>query len=433
MTRWQKRPISGRSIAVCASIALLGAVAATLNGCQSSWPGSNSFRGAREVGLAEFARSEMTPDDSQYAEDSEHNNATAEPRTTETNMLVRLQASSSPTDEPHPNWAIADDPEPRFQPRRVIVDSLIGQVNGRPIFANDFFAPIEDQLRAIGQRTSQREFVEQSRAIIIEHLRQIVLNELFLAEAESQLTEDQQMGVLAWMQNLRDVTIAEGGGTRTGTDQQLQQREGMTIDQYVEARRDMALLHQLRRDKIEPRVIVSWRDVQREYERHWDDFNPPAILKLARIRLATNSQTDLIQQVNQRLAAGEPFAEIAASIGQEKDGQLWQQFQMGANGIQDIALAEHIRQHIVSLEVGQTCQPFEQGSSTWWLHIADIEQPEGHSLYKVQRALRTRLQERRFNQEMSRYIDSLFEKGIYDELDSMLLRLIEIAMVRYWQ
>lgn len=426
MTERRNAVFHGVGKALLAGNLLLGC-AWVASGCES---GSSRLTGGREISLADFARKDIV-DDHDAELDAHKATASIEaPSERSPAMPVQLQATS-----PTQARAVPDDggnASAVAPARRVVVDSLVGQVNGRPIFANEFFAPIEDQLRAIGRRTTQREFLTQARPIIMEHVRQIVLNELFLAEAESQLTQEQQQGILAWMRYIRDTTIAEGGGTRTGTGQQLQEREGMTIEQYVEARRDMALLQQLRREKIEPRVIVSWRDVQREYERRWDEFNPPATLSLARIRLSTESEAERIQQVQQRLEGGEAFADIADSLNQAGDGEIWQQFQMGAGGIADITLADHIKQHIIDLDVGQTSQPFEQGASTWWLHIAAIEQPQGRSLYDVQRQIYSSLRERRFNQEMNRYIESLFAKGVYDELDSMLLRLLEIGLVRYW-
>lgn len=410
----------------CIALVVAGALIGSawfMSGCAGSMPRS----GTREISLADFADKELANAAVDHDSDTGLQFDEPSPDASSSMPPVRLEAASPPAPR-------AQTQTPSLaRPQRVIVDSLVGQVNGRPIFANEFFVPIEDQLRAIGTRTSQREFLNQARPIITEHLRQIVLNELFLAEAQSQLTTEQQQGIFAWMRHVREVTIAEGGGTRTGTGQQLRQREGMTIEEYVAARRDMALLHQLRRAKIEPRVIVSWRDIEREYERRWDEFNPPATLRLARLRLSTEAQAEQIERVNQRLAAGESFAEIAESLNQASDGRQWQQFQMGAGGIADIALADHIKQHIIDLEVGQTSRPFQQGASTWWLHIVGIDQPEGRSLYDVQRQIQTSLRNRRFNEEMNKYIESLFEKGIYDELDSMLLRLIEIAAVRYWR
>ncbi len=401
---------------------MVPAVVCIATGCNSA-----SSSGAREVSLAEFAdrngpaRPARTPAlaDEDVFDDNGHQRQTP----------IQLQASTPLREQtampPRQPTSTSDDQ------RRMVVDGLVGQINGRPVYANDFFVPIEDQLRALSRRGSQRDFRAQATVVIDDHLHQIVLNELFLAEAESQLTREQQQGLFAWMRHLREVTIAEAGGTRTGTGQRLRETEGLTIDEYIQRRRDLGLIQQLREDKIEPRVIVTWRDVQREYQRRWDDFNPPATLRLGRIRLTTDTQAEEIEHVKQQLDAGVPFADIAASVGQADDGQQWQQFQMGGGGIADISLADPIKQRLIHLEVGDTTEAIEIGSATWWLHIAGIDQPRGRDLYEVQRQIYDSLHNRRFQEEFNRYIDSLLAEGIYDEFDSMLQRLVDIAVVRY--
>lgn len=315
---------------------------------------------------------------------------------------------------------------------RIIIDSMVGQVNGRPIFADSFFEPIEDRLMAISQRTTRREFIAHSTEIVREHLREILLNELFLAEAESQLTSEQQQGLFAFMRAMREEEIARGGGARSAADQRLREREGVTVEEYIEASRDIMLLRELQRKKIQPRVIVSWRDIEREYQRLYKEYNKPATAKISRVRLSTEREAELIEEVQQRIAAGEPFSEIARSLGNE-DGGAWQEFTMGESGLAGIPLSENLLKHVVNLEVGETSEPFEVGRSTWWLHLAEIDQPRGRSLYDsdVQRELSNYLHNRRFNEEMNKYIHRLMEHGIHDQFNEMHERLVMIAVQRY--
>ena len=86
-----------------------------------------------------------------------------------------------------------------------------------------------------------------------------------------------------------------------------------------------------------------------------------------------------------------------------------------------------------ALEEGQTTDRFELGTSTWWIHLTAIESPEGRSLYDpdVQRRLEAEIRGRRMEEERARYIRSLLEKGIYDELQAMATRLIDIAITRH--
>ena len=76
----------------------------------------------------------------------------------------------------------------------VIVDSLVGHVNGRPIFADEFLEPIEDRLLRASEETIGIQREQVFMMIINDWLREVVLNELILAVAQASLTEQQQMG-----------------------------------------------------------------------------------------------------------------------------------------------------------------------------------------------------------------------------------------------
>jgi hypothetical protein len=393
-------------------VAVLAAVVAA--GCAHSTSG-----GAREVTLAEFAQpAPADPDE-----------GTVQP------VVARARDDSIP-DEPF-EFAEPDEFSDRsiLRPTRpgetVVVDSLVGHVNGRPIFADDFLEPIEDRLlRAAEEKYGVEQQVEFSR-IINERLWRVVTNELLLAEAESSLSTDEQRGLFAWLRMMYDEEIRRGGGTRTGAERRLQQ-SGEDLDEYLGEQKEMVLIHQLQQQKIEPRVIVSWRDIEREYQRRYAEFNPPATVTLARIRLSPVSQPALVDDVARRLAAGESFAEIADELG-FADGGVWETFEMGPGGITDIEVAEEMKQALAGLEQGDTSAPFELGSGVLWLHVVEVRRPAARSIYdpQVQLRLRNSIFGRRRYTELNRYINSLLERGVYDELEDMADRLHRIAMLRY--
>jgi hypothetical protein len=400
-----------------------------LSGCQSSNGGT---RAAREVMLAEFSR---PVERSQFADQEHHHDHVHEVDA----PPVDVESNSRSAERPQHVLGAASGPmeDARLGPApgtRVIVDSLVGQVNGRPIYADTFFEPIQDQLRAIARRGTQREIIEQATEVVTQHLAQIVRNELFLADARALLTPQQQQGLIAWMRMMREQEILAGGGTATSAARRLQEQHGMTMEEYLEARRDIALLQKLKEDRISPRVIVSWRDIEREYKRRFHEFNPPARMKVSRIRLSTDRDAELIETATEKLDDGVPFAEVASEVGMLDDG-AWQVFQIGEEGVDGLQLSEAIKSQLRNLQVGQTSEPFEVGSSTWWIHLAEIDQPAGQSLYdpEVQRMLHETIWQRRFNEELNRYMESLFAEGVQQELDRMRDRLLLIAFERYWQ
>lgn len=387
----------------------------------------------RTITLAEFARSDAQPAAATAPVSPASTPAASAPANVET-ASSRPSSPSSPSSHAEPAAGAAKPAERAGVGERllnpgdqVIVDSLIGQVSGRPIFADQFLAPISDQLRVQAEKAeSPQKFLPIARAIIRQRLREIVLNELFLAEAENALTEQQQQGLLAFIRDFREKSIAEAFGSLSRRESELQQ-EGRTLDQYVEEYRNQALIGNLINQKIEPRVIVSWKDVEREYERRKAEFNPPGTVTLQRIRV-DNNQADVIDDVKRRLAAGEDFAGVADAAGEPNHG-TWDTFKVGPNGIEDVI--DEYKPFLKDLHDGLVTPSISYRDRTVWLRVAHLDQPAAKSLYDVQRQLIAELLERRRAEEREKYIRGLFEKGIYDELDAMADRILAVAMLRY--
>jgi hypothetical protein len=319
---------------------------------------------------------------------------------------------------------------------RVVVDSMVGHVNGRPIFADEFFVPIEDELIALARSVDRRTYMKEAGEIVGNELRQVILNSLFLAEAESSLSNEEKLGVRAWLNSIREGLIAGSGGSETAARQELQ-ASGETVESRLDDIRDRALIRKVIDEKISPGVIVSWSDIEREFERQYEQFNPPGTATLGRIRLRTQQQADLITDVQQRLDAGEPFLEVAESLDVPGVG-VWQTFEIGGEEgeglIPPSIQNETVRANMASLaRVGDTTSAFQVGGTTWWVHVVDVEQPPQVSLYdpQVQRQLSRYLRAVRGNEEQNKFISTLLERGIYDELDAMAERLLAIAVLRY--
>ena len=75
---------------------------------------------------------------------------------------------------------------------RIVVDSFVGHVNGRPIYADDFLSFLEDHLIEVAAKKTGQARIIEFEEIISDRLRRVVKNELILADAESSLSEQQQ-------------------------------------------------------------------------------------------------------------------------------------------------------------------------------------------------------------------------------------------------
>ncbi len=398
-------------------------LAAGVAGCRGMTGGEPA---ARPVSLAEFARPRTASDDAKTKTRPADAEPAADPaQTLGTDNSGEFQALLDQSARPALWLAEPGD--------RIIVDSLVGEVNGRPIFADEFLQEIEDRLLRAAEELSGSERQAAFRLIVNALLRDKVLNALILSEAEASLSIEQQMGLFAFIQSLQEETIRQHSRSRAETERALASEGG--LDEYLKHRKEVVMVEELRRRKIDPRVIVSWRDIEREYLRRYDEFNPPAAVMLALIRLHTVKQAELIEQVQDQLGGDESFATIAEELG-FPDGGVWATFKMGPGGITDIDVSDQIKGVLAGLEDGQTSERFTQGPWTLWLHVVSLERPPARSLYEdpqVQRILRNEIHRRRGEEQWNRYINSLLERGIYDELDVMAKLLYEIAIERYGQ
>ena len=396
-------------------------LAAGVAGCRGMTGGEPA---ARPVSLAEFAR----PRAASEAAITRTRPVDAEPAG---DSAQTLGTDNSGEFQPLPDQAARPALSLAQPGDRIIVDSLVGEVNGRPIFADEFLQEIEDRLLRAAEKLSGSERESAFRVIVNALLRDTVLNALILSEAEASLSPEQQMGRFAFIQSLQEEQIRQHKRSRVETERALASEGG--LDEYLKHRKEVGMVEELRRRKIDPRVIVSWRDIEREYLRRYDEFNPPAAVMLALIRLRTVDQAELIEQVQDRLSGGESFAAIAEELG-FSGGGVWATFRMGPGGITDIDVSDPIKGVLAGLEEGQTSEPFTQGPSTLWVHVVSLQRPPARSLYEdpqIQRILRNEIHRRRGEVQWNRYINSLLERGIHDDLDVMADRLHEIAMERY--
>ena len=315
------------------------------------------------------------------------------------------------------------------------VEGLVGQINGRPLFASAFFEPISDRLvQAAGMRDrveGRRAFIE----IVRREFKLVVDNELVIAEAESQLTIEQQQGLLGWLRSVQEQTIAQRGGTRAEAEASLEREEGTgSIEEYLQRERDIGLARRLLNERTEPRTIVSWRDIAQEYERRSAEFNPPPSIRIGRIRLATATDAERIARVKTLVAEGKTFPEIAAIL-ELPDGGLWNTFGLPPEGIRGLQLADAVKERLDGLAEGAVSAPLEQREFVIWLSVLEIVRPPARSVYdrEVQLQLQAELRARRMLIERERFIDTLRSRWVSDDIGEMERRLVEMALARYWR
>ena len=172
------------------------------------------------------------------------------------------------------------------------VDGLVGQINGRPVFAAEFFIPIEDRLIRIAAESGPTDSQRAIISLVHDRWMTFVNSELVIAEAESGMNRQMQEGLLAWLGKLEEEVTAQRGGTRFGAEQSLMADTGLSMEEFVEQQRKLGLSGQLIRKRVEPRAIVSWRDIEQAYQSDYEIFNPPTQVVIGRILMLNRRDSE---------------------------------------------------------------------------------------------------------------------------------------------
>jgi len=316
--------------------------------------------------------------------------------------------------------------------RPVVVDSLIGQVNGRPIYADEVLTPIMDRLTATYREQPYPTFQRQLTGLVIEQLRAVIINELIVAESRAGMSSAQQGGLLAFMGQLREDAVRKRGGVVHEAERRLIEEEGKTIEEYLEDEQQKMLIQEVLKNKVAPQTVVSWRDIERSYRARKAEFQPASTVTLGRIRLRTAGNEEQVSLLQAEVEAGEPFMVVARQAGMSNDG-VWQTFKLPDGGLGELPLASFYTSHVKDLKPGEVSKPFERGTWTIWISVIDIQQPLQRSLDDpdVQRMLQQQISMSRAQEAQGRFIGNVLQRGIFDDITLMGERAVAIASSRF--
>jgi hypothetical protein len=318
---------------------------------------------------------------------------------------------------------------PMGDDRAYTVDAMVGQVNGRAIYASAVFKDIHEQLLARGKAVPRAAFEREVSKIIAQRLQVIVLESLILGEAERDLTMQERQGLGALLKRQREDMIKRfGAGSRAVTDVRIRQLQGRSLDQALEDYRQEVLVKKYLDQHVMPKINVSRRDIERYYQRHYDDFNPPPTRTIHMIRTNDAARAENIDRL---LNEGRPFLELAAD-------ESLNSYKAGDKGLFGADLPgnkifgqDDLNEPTIALAEGQHTPRIERDNGNFWIYVAKIKREPPRPLREVQSDIEGLLRRQQYEQLTSEYHIELFEQGSFDPLDDMAIRLIDVAMARY--
>ncbi len=342
---------------------------------------------------------------------------------------------------PPPRPTISSTPRqvsasPQRPTERVPIDAMVGEINGRPLFASDFFTPMDARLRAEAERRTPEEWLRFARTEIQQALRDRIRDELLLAEVQASLSPEQRAGVVNFVRTLRQNLISESRGSKEFAERRFLEEEGLTLEQAVQARRDEELIRSWLRQILQHKIYVPWRDIRQRYERDFLQYNPPdtAVFRVIRVRASSDVA---VESVTTALEQGEPFEEIATQFSnyEANNNNRFESLMPASEDEEAVFFApENLNSAAQQLEVGDWAGPIEVGSSLYWIKLEEIR-VRRQSLYDVQIAIKQQLFGERVRTAEQEYFEKLLERSglghATREIQRIETRLFEIAADRY--
>lgn len=319
-------------------------------------------------------------------------------------------------------------------PAAWIASGLVGQVNGRPIYVEEFFAPIASQLDIASSEKPRREFLQEADSIVTDRLISLVQNELILAEARAKLTTEQRQGLLAWLERQRgEIMRRKGGGVEFLTNERLEEESGITLKQQMELLERQALVAQELRTQVDEKIVVDWRDVKRYYEEHEEEFHPDPSITL-RLILTPAADKSLIATVNRELEEGRPFEDVARrhSTLYAARGGLMSTIDL-PNGLGNTPLTRwpEIDAKARTLAVGAHSEEVIVGTDVIWVHVEQYSDGNPRSLYEAQKDIEDKLFRAARNSGQIGYFQKLLARGNADSLEEMKTALMVVVADRW--
>ncbi|MBY0307779.1 MAG: peptidyl-prolyl cis-trans isomerase, partial [Phycisphaerales bacterium] len=350
-----------------------------------------------------------------------------------------------------PVVAVVDEPprasaEATGTGRDVLADSMVGQINGRPVFASEVLDPLDDRLGRLASGVKggrgASEWVNQAAGLIQSRVEERVRDELLLGEARSRLTPEARQGLIYFLQRIDQWASGRQGGSRERAEESVMASEGVSYEKFLAMMRDKTLIQQLIKENVTPNVRVPWRKVERFYEENQDIFNPPVRAVVRVVEVDARNEA-LLGKVREAAAAPDPaaFRALAASADNQfrrdrvlsadiREGRLVRPL-TGPEATTPWVGNSAWNAAIAALKPGEATGPVDIGPDKAWVRReADVQTPH-RSLEDVELEILTSLTQVKENSERGVFFQQLLGKGSFTPINRMTVELLVLAAQRH--
>ncbi len=314
----------------------------------------------------------------------------------------------------------------------IVVDKMVGQINGRPVYAAQFLSSLDDLLRAEAIEKSREEWVSLAGRLIQNQLLERVRDELLIAEFNAGLTFEERVGLFAFIDQIQQGIIDRDLGSAARADERLRDQENVSLRGKAEEEFNREIVFEQLRREVTRKVQVSWRDIQRYYDQNITVFQPPSTARLRVLRVAPADRDRLTLALADEPARSQIIS--SETTFRSSEGGLIE-LELGSDGLEAAEFfgPPELNDPATQLRPGELSAPIEFNGSIWWLYLEAVVQPEAVSLYDAQNRIEQAIRAEREQAERARYFERLFGSSTMTEqqLGEMRDRLIDFAIDRY--
>lgn len=317
------------------------------------------------------------------------------------------------------------------------VDQMVGQVNGVPIYANEFLSDLEARLTAEAARVAEgaitrRQWITDAAGAIEAQLIDEIRNQLVLDEFRSSMPPEQRAGLRFFLEQLRSDLVRENRGSVALANERSLATEGVGINEQTKNILEEEMIRQQLRQELGSTAIVTPQDVRRAYRANIDRYAPPA---KATFRVLSVPSSDA-ESVQQRLAAGEAFSDLATEDlnrwpGQGRIERTGKFAPDAPAGDLELFGAEALNAAVAGLTVGERTERIDLGERAYWVSFEALDAPKAKTLYEAQLEIENELRTAAIEEASAKYFARLLEEASITRISTMRERLITFAVDRY--
>jgi hypothetical protein len=334
---------------------------------------------------------------------------------------------------------LAGPPEPTTVPSlpsgtETFVEAKVGEINGTPVFASEFFdEQFAQRLRADSRTKPPNQWRADAMLAIRTKLSELIQDALLTQEGRATLTPDEQKGLLFVLNRFEQSLQSQHMGSSQAFRQALEE-EGESVAGKREQRERRMLQSRVIRPLIRT-VQITPADISRMYRQQYQLYHY-GLVQFRQIQVRVD-QPDDVAAVTAELEKGTPFAEVAS--------QEWNGFRRDTGGLRDeihyvgdYETAELFSQPALntaalSLKKGEWTGPIEvNGTIMVWLFSERFERTD-ISQYEAQLHIGAKLGARERAEVIRRYVDRLRDRASFTDENIMAEQLLGIAIERFYQ